>query len=73
MSAELAELVTIQLDHWVDENLNLGQYKTEFRCVCGSKWVHDGHNPYEASGTEMFAKHVAEAIINAGYRKEAAK
>ena len=73
MSAELAELVTIQLDHWVDENLNLGQYGTKFVCVCGDEWIHDGHNPNEASGTEMFAKHVAEAILTAGYRKEATK
>lgn len=64
------ELAEIQESHWVAESLNLGQYRTKFICGCGADWVHDGHNPEQRHGSYLFAQHVADWIITAGYRKE---
>lgn len=69
MSTERDELATIREAHWVTENLNLGQYRTKFVCVCGADWVHDGHDPEQVPGPELFEQHVADAILAAGYRK----
>lgn len=63
------ELATIREAHWVTDNTNLGQYRTGFKCVCGAEWVHDGHDPEQVPGPELFEQHVADAILAAGYRK----
>jgi len=66
---EVDELAQIYESHWVVENKNLGQYRTEFICCCGATWIHDGHNPRELTGDALFFKHVAEWILKVGFRK----
>jgi hypothetical protein len=64
------ELAEIQDSHWVTGNINLGQYRTKFICACDAEWVHDGHDPKQRDGSFLFAQHVADWIIKAGYRKQ---
>ena len=69
-SDALDELVQIYESHWIIENINIGQYRTQFTCCCEAVWIHDGHRMNELSGDTLFFKHVAEWILKVGFRKK---
>lgn len=61
MSTFEEQLVAEYFKHFITNNLNLGQYKSELWCKCGDKLIVDGHaRDWHSITEEVFYRHVAD-------------
>ena len=61
----VAAMKTEAQEHHIEENLNLGQYRTKYACSCGEEWVTDGHDT--AHPQWSFGDHCRRAEARAAF------
>jgi len=55
----------VMRDHFRDTlGINLGQYKTEYMCGCGFKYITDGHDENEIGANERQEEHELDILMD---------